>query len=76
MAAADAFDWFSACAAVVQTGACEAVLAGDTEGNVFSSFPLTADGNYKFWVRGAASVSRSYPTWCHGGVCGRTVPPR
>ena len=33
-----------------QTGACEAVLAGDTAGNIFSSFPLAEDGNYTFWV--------------------------
>jgi hypothetical protein len=34
-----------------QVGACEAVIAGDTQGNVHSSFPLADDGNYKFWVR-------------------------
>ena len=28
----------------------EAVLAADTTGNVFSSFPLAEDGNYTFWV--------------------------
>lgn len=34
----------------MQTGAVEAVVAGDTSGNVFSSYPLADDGNYKFWV--------------------------
>lgn len=28
----------------------EAVLAADTSGNIFSSFPLAEDGNYAFWV--------------------------
>lgn len=28
----------------------EAVLAADTTGNVFSSFPLAEDGNYTFWI--------------------------
>lgn len=32
------------------TGACQEVLAGDTQGNFFSSYPLAEDGNYKFFL--------------------------
>ena len=35
----------------MQTGAVNAVIAGDTAGNIYSSYPLGDDGNYKFWVR-------------------------
>jgi hypothetical protein len=39
------------CAApTLQAGVTEAVLAADTQGNIFSSFPLAEDGNYAFWV--------------------------
>lgn len=27
------------------------VIAGDTAGNVYASYPLAEDGNYKYWVR-------------------------
>ncbi len=33
-----------------QAGASEAIIAGDTQGNIFSSYPLDETGNYKFWV--------------------------
>lgn len=39
----------------VQTGGCKAVIAGDTQGNVYSSYPLADDGNYKYWVRPPSS---------------------
>ena len=32
------------------TGHLDAVIAGDTAGNIFASYPLAEDGNYKFWV--------------------------
>lgn len=35
---------------ILQTGFCDAVIAGDTQGNIHSSYPLAEDGNYKFWV--------------------------
>lgn len=34
----------------MQTGAIDSVIAGDTSGQCFSSYPLAEDGNYKFWV--------------------------
>ena len=41
---------YGTCAAVHATGACQEVLAGDTQGNFFSSYPLAEDGNYKFFL--------------------------
>lgn len=44
------FDWYGTCAAVHASGACSHVMAGDTAGNILSSYPLGADGNYAFWA--------------------------
>jgi len=33
-----------------QAEGVEGILAGDTAGNIFSSFPLAEDGNYQFWI--------------------------